>query len=97
MTTVTKRLKTTGLTTALVMCVSMIGAANTATAGQGSPETGARKTTVAGKGASRFDWFATRATPVAKTRVIARVAAQGSGTWICSPAGFGAKSSCRRR
>lgn len=97
MTAVSQRLKTTGLTYALVMCVSMIGAANTASAGQGTPDTGARKTTVAGKGTSRFDWFATRAAPAAKSRVVARVTAQGSGAWICSPAGFGAKSSCRRR
>lgn len=53
---------------------------------------------VAGKGAARFDWLAKRgpATPATVTRA-SGTPALGSGSWICSPAGFGSKSRCHQR
>lgn len=50
---------------------------------------------VAGTGATRFDWLAKRKTGT-KVRAVRR-ASLGNGSWVCSPAGFGSKSRCYRR
>lgn len=61
-------------------------------------EAGSQKTTVAGSGSTRFDWLAGgQAVADASGTTISRVAAQGSGSWVCSPAGFGKRSRCYRR
>ncbi|MYM55938.1 hypothetical protein [Thalassovita mangrovi] len=51
--------------------------------------------THAGKGAARFDWMAKQG--LNKQTRIQRVVLHGRGSWICSPAGFGKKSSCYSR
>lgn len=58
---------------------------------------------VAGTGKARFDWLEQRGIKTAaisqpQTRSKTRIGKSlGSGSWICSPAGFGKKSRCRRR
>lgn len=51
--------------------------------------------TAAGQGEARFDWLNPGKDP-APTRVVQSIA-PGTGSWICSPSGFGSKSSCTRR
>ncbi|WP_460273455.1 hypothetical protein [Celeribacter sp. ULVN23_4] len=61
-------------------------------------ESASQKTTVAGSGSARFDWLAGgQEVADASGTVLTRVAAQGSGSWVCSPAGFGKHSRCYRR
>lgn len=51
--------------------------------------------THAGTGSARFDWLKGRnPAPVVQ---VAASNAPGTGSWICSPAGFGSKSKCYKR
>ena len=52
---------------------------------------------VAGKGSAKFDWLAKRNPSPEKPVLAAYNAPLGSGSWICSPAGFGKKSQCYAR
>ncbi len=49
----------------------------------------------AGKGAARFDWMAKAG--MNKSKRVGRIVLYGRGSWVCSPAGFGKKSSCYSR
>ncbi|PTQ71985.1 hypothetical protein [Celeribacter persicus] len=60
-------------------------------------ETGAQKTTVGGRGDTRFDWLARGKDVADASSTVSATAPQGSGSWICSPAGFGNHSRCYRR
>ena len=52
----------------------------------------------AGTGRTHFDWLAKRGANDANTsHRLVRKASLGRGSWICSAAGFGKKSSCYRR
>ncbi|KEP70136.1 hypothetical protein DL1_20175 [Thioclava dalianensis] len=51
---------------------------------------------VAGKGRARFDWLASAHRNTAKPR-ITQAHALGNGSYVCSPAGFGARSQCYKR
>lgn len=57
----------------------------------------------AGRGKAQFDWLAPsrragKVRPVSNRGVAARrMPSLGSGSWICSPAGFGSQSRCHRR
>jgi hypothetical protein len=87
-------LKAAGLTAAITLAMAGISQADT---GSASTTPTAYKTTVAGKGPARFDWFANRNTSAPQTTTTTRRYAHGSGSWVCSPAGFGRKSTCRAR
>ena len=52
---------------------------------------------VAGTGKARFDWLEQREIKTAAVTTSRTGKSLGKGSWICSPAGFGKKSSCRRR
>ncbi|WP_417278212.1 hypothetical protein [Celeribacter sp.] len=51
----------------------------------------------AGVGAARFDWLAKPAASEATPVRVARTQMLGSGSWVCSPAGFNRKSRCVSR
>ncbi|NVK45602.1 MAG: hypothetical protein HWE33_04785 [Rhodobacteraceae bacterium] len=51
----------------------------------------------AGVGAARFDWLAKPASPDVTPVRVARTQMLGSGSWVCSPAGFNRKSRCVSR
>jgi hypothetical protein len=51
---------------------------------------------VAGKGAVKHDWLAKRDAND-KARMTVSSASPGTGSWVCSPAGFGKKSKCYAR
>ncbi|WP_226548819.1 hypothetical protein [Celeribacter naphthalenivorans] len=51
----------------------------------------------AGVGAARFDWLAKSASSEAAPVRVARTQMLGSGSWVCSPAGFNRKSRCVSR
>jgi hypothetical protein len=51
----------------------------------------------AGKGEMRFDWLKPRTAAATRVTRASMTASPGSGTWVCSPAGFGSKSQCRKR
>ena len=58
-----------------------------------------QKASAAGKGQAYFDWLAPKR---ANSQLQIKTASAtrkslGRGSWICSPAGFGKKSSCYRR
>jgi hypothetical protein len=54
--------------------------------------------TYAGKGATQFDWLKSpKAATDTRVVLASGPRAPGSGSWICSPAGFGTKSTCRMR
>lgn len=56
------------------------------------------KTTVAGHGSARFDWFASaRNTKRVRVVKISNRPSLGHGTWICSAAGFGKQARCFQR
>ena len=86
--------KAAGLTAAITL--AMAGATHADTGSAGTTPT-VNKTTVAGKGPARFDWFAKRNTGAPQPTTTTRRYAHGSGSWVCSPAGFGRKSTCRAR
>ena len=83
---------------ALISCTLVISTAPAMAEGP-SDDTRAAASKVkthAGKGAARFDWLAARTAP-AEERLVIAARAPGSGSWICSPAGFGSKSRCYKR
>ncbi|TNE64704.1 MAG: hypothetical protein EP336_14510 [Rhodobacteraceae bacterium] len=59
--------------------------------------TSAQKTTVGGSGGTRFDWLAGGKDVADAGMTTTAPTPQGSGSWICSPAGFGNHSRCYRR
>nr|WP_321508499.1 hypothetical protein [uncultured Celeribacter sp.] len=79
----------------LSLLVAQAVVADTSKTTQPSPS-GVVKTS-AGQGVAYFDWMQ-KGTP-AGMRVLASdtTRAPGNGNWVCSPAGFGKKSTCRRR
>lgn len=79
------------------LAAAVIGMAPSAQAEAVSPKQPASKIvkTHAGKGSARFDWMAKQG--LNKQSRIQRVVLHGRGSWICSPAGFGKKSSCYSR
>lgn len=66
---------------------------------------GAASLRVAAKGSNRdagaqFDWLAKRNPSASANERVIRASVggrHGNGSWICSPAGFGKRSSCHRR
>lgn len=72
-----------------LMCAAMVSATPVAA--------DSTRTTVAGEGSARFDWMANKKVVVASAPAALTQAPRGSGSWICSPAGFGRKSSCYAR
>ncbi|MDD8022543.1 MAG: hypothetical protein PHX82_05495 [Paracoccaceae bacterium] len=83
---------------ALISCTLMASVAPVQAEGPGNdirPVPRAVKTH-AGKGTLRFDWLAAKPA-VSGVQLAAATQAIGSGSWICSPAGFGSKSHCRKR
>lgn len=61
-------------------------------------------TSAAGQGSARFDWLNPNSSSKARPENVSYDAQPGTattpvshGSWVCSPAGFGSKSSCRRR
>ncbi|WP_434286930.1 hypothetical protein [Celeribacter sp. SCSIO 80788] len=75
--------------------VAVMAAGNPVLASQ--TETGAQKTTVGGSGNTRFDWLAAGKEVADADMTTTSPMPQGSGSWICSPAGFGNHSRCYRR
>ncbi|WP_038072265.1 hypothetical protein [Thioclava pacifica] len=51
----------------------------------------------AGKGSARFDWLAGRKSDAQPAQRVSTRRAPGTGSWICSPSGFGSKSRCYQR
>jgi hypothetical protein len=94
----------TGLAALLAAGAMTVAAVQTANAEQ-TGAASAAPPRIAAKASSRdagaqFDWLAKRNRNAdASSRVVrASVAGRhGSGSWICSPAGFGKRSSCHRR
>ncbi len=97
-------IKGTGLAVLLVAGAMTVAPLQIAHAEQ----TGAASATpprIMAKGSSRdagaqFDWLANRNPNANATSGVVRATVRGrhgSGSWICSPAGFGKRSSCHRR
>lgn len=85
---------------ALVACTLAVFAAPVQAESQrdfGRP-LGVAVNSAAGKGEMRFDWLQSK--PKADSEAVtlaAMTVSPGSGQWVCSPAGFGSKSQCRKR
>jgi hypothetical protein len=92
------RFQKAGMAFGLAVICSTV--APTASLAQSSNDSAASNVT----GDSGFSWFANgtrlpkdQALATALTRKAALQPTHGSGSWVCSPAGFGTKSKCRRR
>lgn len=86
----------------LAIGLALVGLTLAATVGMadGKQETSASSSTPR----AGFNWFANaggltkdKALALALTRKVALQSTYGSGSWVCSPAGFGSKSKCFRR
>ncbi|OOY13070.1 hypothetical protein BMG00_04505 [Thioclava marina] len=87
-----------GLFAATLVIAAPFGAANAQQAGmlEISPIKVAVKS-VAGKGSARFDWLAGGKSDDRPAERVASRRSPGTGSWICSPSGFGSKSRCYQR